>query len=89
MNTHVLKIWPEFYDALESGQKNFELRNDDRGFAVDDVLVLREWDKQTGHYTGRVAYRRVTYILAHHRTAGCAATYGLSPGYVILALAND
>jgi hypothetical protein len=37
---HVLKTWPEFYDAIQRGGKNFELRRDDREprYAVGDVL---------------------------------------------------
>lgn len=47
--THTLKVWPQYFDALDSGGKTFELRKDDRTprFAVGDVLRLREWDPTT------------------------------------------
>src|SRR3954470_11426726 len=54
---HELKCWPEFYKALVSGEKTFELRKNDRGFRVGDVLWLREWRRLAfsaplGQYTG-------------------------------------
>ncbi len=83
---HELKVWPEFYAALASGEKTFELRRDDRGFNVGDVLYLREWrrlrivDGQAlGEYTGRAMQRSITYILS-----GC----GLEPGIVCMALSQ-
>lgn len=45
MSVHELKCWPSQFDAIERGDKTFEVRrNDDRDFAVGDVLVLRKWD---------------------------------------------
>lgn len=81
---HELKIWPEFFEAVIEERKPFELRNNDRGFAVDDYLWLREWDPQTRNYTGRETGRRVTYLLEHRPGADCAADYGLRSPYVIL-----
>jgi hypothetical protein len=63
MTEHDLKVWPEFWSALESGDKTFELRFDDRGFCAGDILLLREWSKQTG-YSGRELRKQVTYLLA-------------------------
>lgn len=44
MTEHALKVWPEFFDAIESGEKTWEFRRDDRGFRVGDVLELKLWD---------------------------------------------
>ena len=41
---HILKTWPNAFDAVKNGAKRFEWRRDDRGFEVGDVLVLRKWD---------------------------------------------
>jgi hypothetical protein len=86
MVRHYLKTWPEFFEDLISGKKTFELRKDDRSFAVGDVLQLREYDPSTKSYSGREATRWVTYILGHRTEAGCAATFGLTPGYVVMGL---
>lgn len=60
---HELKIWPEFFEPTLTGEKTFELRDDDRGFFVGDTLLLREWTKDNG-YTGREIFVEVTYILS-------------------------
>jgi len=46
---HELKINPEFFDAVASGIKTFEVRKNDRPFRIGDTLVLLEFDdsKQT------------------------------------------
>ena len=76
MAEHELKVWPEFWPALASGEKTFELRKDDRGFRAGDILWLREWSKAAG-YTGREMRRRVTYLLGG---------WGLERDYVCMAL---
>lgn len=79
--THELKIWPEFFRALESGAKTFEARKDDRGFLEGDWLLLQEWDPGREKYTGRSIAGKVTYIL---RGPG----FGISEGHVVMALAH-
>lgn len=59
--THILKILPEYYEAVILGAKTFEVRKDDRGYQIGDVLVLREW--RNGKHTGRDVRVIVTYIL--------------------------
>jgi hypothetical protein len=83
---HDLKIWPEFFSDLIAGKKNFELRKDDRPYQVGDTLRLYEWDPKIQAYTGLYAERDISYLLRHRPDAGCAATFGLAPGYTILAL---
>lgn len=87
MVRHYLKIWPDFFTALVDGDKNFELRKNDRSFQVGDILHLREYDPVTKTYSGHEAVRWVTYVLAHQPDAGCAATFGLMPDYVIMGIA--
>lgn len=77
MKRHELKTWPPYYEEVEAGRKNFELRRNDRGFGEGDTLVLREY--AFGKYTGRQCERRVSYLLTG---------YGLEPGYVALGLSD-
>ena len=40
---HELKIKPEYYRAVEKGDKTFEVRFNDRNYHKYDILHLREW----------------------------------------------
>ena len=42
MNTHFLKVVPEYFEALAEGKKGFEIRKDDRDYKEGDNLVLEE-----------------------------------------------
>ena len=68
--THELKTWPEYFGAVLSGEKTFEIRNNDRDFQVGDVLALREWCPDIGKYTGRALDVCVTYITGHEQPDG-------------------
>ena len=74
--THELKILPAYFQPVMHETKNFELRKDDRGYAVGDELKLCEFDGE--QYTGAIIFRRVQYILRD-----CP---GLAEGYCILGL---
>jgi len=62
MTPHELKCWPEFFQPILDGTKTCEIRQDDRGFQVGDVLHLREWSPETQEYTGRCVVVRITRI---------------------------
>lgn len=74
---HELKLLPQYF----TDQKSFELRKDDRGFEVGDLLLLREYDDETDRYTGRFSVKKITYVLRD------CPQYGLVSGYCILAVA--
>lgn len=86
--THELKTDPAVFDAVADGTKTFEIRLDDRGFAVGDTLRLRR-TRYTGRemrrncrpleYTGEEELRTVTHILR-------GPVYGLGMGWVIMSL---
>jgi hypothetical protein len=84
--THELKCWPEYFGAILSGEKTFEIRKNDRGFKVGDELWLREFGEggagQGFVYTGRETRRTVSYVLDGEGHIG----FGLVPGYCVLAL---
>lgn len=46
-----VKCLPEYFEAARVGIKPWELRYDDRNYAVGDLLIMREW--KDGKYTGR------------------------------------
>ena len=73
---HELKILPQYFEAVVSGKKKFELRKNDRDYKVGDILMLREWDKD---YTGNFVKVKVEYILQD------CPEYGLQNGYCILS----
>ncbi len=56
------KIWPEYFDAVVSGKKKFELRLNDFEINEGDKLILDEWDHKTKNYTGRKIEKKVTYV---------------------------
>lgn len=72
---HNLKILPNYFDLQQAGQKNWEVRNNDRNFHVGDILTLNEWNKK--EYTGRTLNVEVTFVYESSLT--------LKKGYVILS----
>lgn len=56
------KLWSEYFDQVASGKKKYELRLNDFEVAEGDTLVLREWDKDAGKYTGRSLEKQVTRV---------------------------
>ena len=59
MKTHFLKTWPQWFEPIRQGLKMFEIRRDDRNFAVGDLLVLEEFRPGVGEYTGRTLSRHI------------------------------
>lgn len=57
------KIWKEHFEKIVLGKKRFELRLADFEVNEGDTLVLEEWDKENGEYTGRKIEVIATYIL--------------------------
>jgi len=56
------KIWPEYFEAVDSRKKNYELRLNDFEIEEGDTLVLEEWDPKTKKYTGRKIERKATFV---------------------------
>jgi hypothetical protein len=84
---HELKVWPEFFEPLQSGVKTFDLRRNDRGFKLGDMLHLREWSPDSpGGYTGRELHKRICYKLDGVGTGAISPLIGLLRGYCILGL---
>ena len=57
---HELKIRKEYYEAILSGKKTFEIRKDDRPFHEGDYLMLKVYENNT--FTGEKIICKVSYI---------------------------
>lgn len=90
---HELKIDFDYFSAVASGEKPFEIRRDDRGYKVGDTLFLRAIsyldytnESMPGakfmYVAGMECRKRITYILRN------AERYGLKDGFCILGLAS-
>ncbi len=60
---HALKITPNYYEAVKTGAKPFEVRKNDREFVVGDYLALNEYNAEEQKHTGRAVLAKVLYIL--------------------------
>lgn len=76
---HHLKCWPEYFAQLVQGSKKFELRLNDRGFAVGDILVFHEFDPSNQQYSQKRQGFKIDYILE-------GDILGLVPGYCIMSI---
>lgn len=70
---HELKCWPKFFQASWAGSKPFEIRNNDRNFAVNDEVCLQEFDPDLDDYSGREIEGFIRYI----------TDFEQKPGYVV------
>lgn len=61
---HTLKIWPRFFDLIDTGRKMFEVRKDDRDFLPGDLLYLHEYEHLADRYTGRLLTVRVLTVVS-------------------------
>ena len=57
------KIWPEYFNLVNSGKKKFELRVNDFDAKEGDDLILEEWDPKTKEYTGRKIEKKISFVL--------------------------
>lgn len=78
---HELKIAPCYFEAVISGDKTFEIRdNSDRGFQNGDTVYLREYDSRyladVAAYTGRSCNAKITYV----------TNYEQKPNFVVFSM---
>lgn len=77
VTVHILKIDEEYASAVYGGQKPFEVRWDDRKFAVGDSIDFVV-NGNPGHPLNHKMYN-ITYVYR--------GLIGLIPGYVVLGIA--
>jgi hypothetical protein len=73
---HEIRIASIYYDDVITGKKTFELRKNDRGYKVGQLLSMNEFTE--GRYTGRTVEAEITYMLEGFT--------GLQEGYCILGI---
>lgn len=73
---HSLKIEHAFFEAVLSGDKTFEIRNNqDRGFQKGDTFTLHELSTISSTTTGRTFEGLITYVI----------NYAQQPGWVVFS----
>lgn len=82
---HEVKSWPQFFRSVVSGERRHELRRDDRGYAVGDRVRLREFEPDSGEYTGSEFTVEITSITSDDVPCAVSAE-GLHPGFCILTV---
>lgn len=87
MNTHTLKVFIKYADAIMNGTKTFEIRKNDRGYKVGDKIVFNVVSEggistgaAAGHPLNGKAYR-IDYILDDFE--------GLAQKYVAMAISKE
>lgn len=76
-SVHELKCWPDYFAAIRRGEKPFDMRINDRDFAVGDTVIQQEFDPERGVYTGETETRLITYMLSEEK-------FGVIHGFVVL-----
>ncbi|MDP2947178.1 MAG: DUF3850 domain-containing protein [Nanoarchaeota archaeon] len=56
------KTWPELFQKVLDGEKNFDVRLGDFEIHNEDVLILDEYDPEKKQYTGRSVKKKVSFV---------------------------
>lgn len=78
---HQLKIIPKYFKEIVDGNKNFEVRKNDRNYKIGDTLILKEYDPIKKNFTGNYAKTTVMYILKDKDFP-----IGIKEGYCIMGI---
>lgn len=103
MKQHVLKLENAYFDAVASGEKNFEVRRDDRGFQKGDWLLLCRYGKENYSPLAKFGFMNEhgKVVSSSYSTVGVnrlerrikyiltGGQFGIEPGYVVLALEEE
>ena len=80
MKSHEIKVDPELFRDIRVGLKTAEVRKDDRGYQVGDILIIYPFDIGTQKRTSsNFIHREVT-----HKVDG--GKYGIEAGYCLLSM---
>lgn len=87
MRIHELRTWPGPFAAILEGKKTFEIRKDDRGYAVGDHLLLKEFDPSPsvpGSGQARGASGRTFEVVVDYIAPG--GRFGLPVELVVMSI---
>lgn len=76
---HMVKTVVDVFHDVWDHRKPFEVRKDDRGYAVGDLVFQHEYDPAAATFSGRYVLGRITYKLD-------GGQFGIEPGFCVLAL---
>ena len=82
MKTHTIKILEDFADAVLSGDKTFEIRENDRGYQKGDCvrfIVVDKYGVEVKHPL--CEWRKYTYEITYVLNG-----WGLKDGYVVFGI---
>lgn len=78
---HRLKTLPQYWDAVERGEKMFEVRRNDRAYQKGDAVELVRLDDRFQRFPDetKILRFRIGYVLQ-------GGQFGIEPGYCVLQL---
>lgn len=79
MKTHRIKLNEDFCDAVLSGEKSFEVRENDRGYQKGDHVVFSSITKTSLPFYHPIESKtyEITYVLSG---------WGIKEGYVVFGI---
>ena len=84
MKTHRLKTVGTAWDAINTGEKTFEVRRNDRFFQKGDVVELVRLDDRGFYDTGLDRQEKVIRMRIGWMLQG--GQFGIEPGYCVFSL---
>jgi hypothetical protein len=82
MTVHELKTDPVIWDAIDRGEKTFEVRRNDRYFQRGDTVRLYRSAEGAGWKSAQFLDFRVGWTLM-------GGQYGIEPGFIVFSLETD
>ncbi|WP_080720041.1 DUF3850 domain-containing protein [Lysinibacillus sphaericus] len=82
MTVHELKILPKYFEPVADGIKTFEIRKDDRGYQVGDLLLMKE--HENGAFTGKAVLKEVTYLTTDYQQTNYVTLAIKDPNFDVL-----
>lgn len=72
-----VKCVQPYFDEIMKGNKKFEIRWNDRNYQLNDVVILKEYNKVSKIFSGRYIKVKIMYILDNFA--------GMKKGFIIFS----